>query len=41
MSGPTEEFQPYLAADGTMVETGRGALVDGTARTEGVVGVTD
>lgn len=41
MSGPTEEFRPYLAADETVVETGRGALVDGTTRTEGTIGVTD
>lgn len=41
MSGPIEEFQPYLAADETVVETGRGALVDGTALMEGAVGVTD
>lgn len=41
MSGSTDEFQPYLAADETVVETGRGALVVGTTRTEGAVGVTD
>lgn len=41
MGESREEFQPYLAPDETVVETGRRALVDGTARTEGAVGVTD
>lgn len=41
MSGPADQFQPYLAADEPVLEAARGALVDGTTRTEGAVGVTD
>lgn len=41
MTGSTDEFRRHLAADETVVDAGRGTLVDGTTRTEGAIGITD
>jgi hypothetical protein len=41
MTGSSEEFRRYLATDETVVDAGRGTLVEDTTRTEGAIGVTD
>ncbi|WP_313693183.1 hypothetical protein [Halorarum halobium] len=41
MRAPSNEFQPYLAPDESLIDAGSGALVTDAYRREGSIGVTD